>query len=309
VNVPRIVFIVGPTAVGKSAIAIEVARRTKGEIISCDSMQVYKNVPIVTNQPSARDLKSVRHHLIGVLPVSREFDVVQYRQIALKAIADIHKRKRVPIVVGGSGMYVQVLLDGIFDGPARNESLRQHLNDLAQGQGVDYLYKSLCQKDPARAQKIHPNDLRRIIRALEVIETQRQPMSQLQKNRDGLWGKWDVQYFGLNCDRQELYRKIDQRVDEMFGAGLEAEIKKLKKITLSSTASRIIGVREVREYLQGACDWDRAKYLIKRNTRHYAKRQLTWFRKDKRIQWINLNERVSVKDAATLIIQGTGYAQ
>ena len=282
----RIIFVAGPTAIGKTQFALDLAKEITGEIISCDSMQVYREIRVASNKPSAEVLKEIPHHLINVVSIEEEFDAARFNRLALKAIEDIHRRERTPLVVGGTGLYMQILLDGIFESKPKNESLREELKEKAKEKGISFLYDILKIEDPAAAQKIHPNDLRRIIRALEVTRTEKRPFSELQKNRQGLWGKYDIQIFGLNRPRQELYERIEARVEQMFENGLVEEIKSLENRNWSKTAQSIIGVREVLGYLKKEYDLKRAKELMKLNTRHLAKKQLTWFRKDQRIEWI-----------------------
>ena len=292
----KIVFIVGPTAVGKSEVAYSLARRINGEIVSCDSMQVYKELRVVTGKPSARMLKEATHHLVDCVSVGEEFDVARFNALALEAIRAIHARGHVPIVVGGSGLYMQVLLDGIFPAAPKNETIRAELKKQAERHGSEYLYKTLQKVDPQAALKIHPNDVRRIIRALEVYKTRREPISSLRKKRRGLWGKYAIRAFALTMDRDALYKRIDRRVDDMFAQGAVEEIKALQDIPLTPAAGRLIGLREIRGFLDGSCDETHAMELMKLNTRRFAKRQLTWFRKEKRLEWITVRENDTVKD-------------
>lgn len=301
----KIIFLVGPTAVGKSEAAFALAKEINGEIISCDAMQVYEEIHIASSKPPSFMLEKIRHHLINLISIEEEFDVAEFNRLANEAIKDIHKRGCVPIVAGGSGLYMQILLDGIFEGKAKkNDGLREELRRKAQEKGVSFLYAALKKKDPQAVLKIHPNDLRRIMRALEVLALENKPISELQKKREGLWGKYEIPLFGLNRDRGELYERIDSRVEKMFNAGIVEEIKKLNACKWSPTADRIIGVREVQGYLKGEYDLERAKYLMKLNTRHLAKRQLTWFRKEKRIRWIMLNSQQSLGEAVKIIMRG-----
>ena len=280
-------FIVGPTGVGKSDAALFLAQRTSGEIVSCDAMQVYREVNIACDKPSPQVRNTVPHHLLDVVSVTEDFDAARYRLLAAAAIEDIQRRGKTPIVCGGSGMYMAFLLDGIFEGSARDEGLRRHLEQEIDAKGTAVLHERLTQVDPAAAAKIHPNDAQRIVRALEVALTVGRPISEVQKERRGLWGKMPVEIFGLDRPREELYSRVEARVDKMFERGLVDEVKALQGMTLSRTASVIIGVPEVTGYLKGEYDLDRAKYLMKLNTRHYVKRQLTWFRRDERIQWVD----------------------
>ncbi len=300
----RIIFIVGPTAVGKSEIACSLAKRIDGEIISCDSMQVYRELRVVTSKPSPRMLKAVAHHLVDCVSVGEEFDVARFNALALEAIRAVHARGRVPIVAGGSGLYMQVLLDGIFPAAPKNEAVREEFKKQAQRYGSEYLHKKLQKVDPAAAVKIHFNDVRRIIRALEVYTTRRESISSLHKKRHGLWGKYDIKAFALIMDRDTLYRRINQRVDDMFARGAVKEVEHLRDVPLSPTAQRLIGLREIRGFLDGSYDETHARELMKLNTRRFAKRQLTWFRKEKRLEWITISEGATVKDITDQLMVG-----
>ena len=283
-----IVFIVGPTGVGKSEAAFALACQNNGEIISCDAMQVYREVNIACDKPSPQMQKAIPHHLLNVVSVAEDFDAARFRQLALKAIADIRRRGKTPIVCGGSGMYVTFLLDGIFEASPKDEELRQRLQKELDEQGASALHSRLTQVDGAAAAKIHPNDAQRIVRALEVASTLGRPISDVQKERQGLWGTTSIKIFGLNRPRKELYERVEARVEKMFERALVDEVRALRDLKLSRTASAIIGIPEVMGHLKGEYDLARAKYLMKLNTRHYVKRQLTWFRRDQRVQWIDI---------------------
>ncbi|MCR4336843.1 MAG: tRNA (adenosine(37)-N6)-dimethylallyltransferase MiaA [Candidatus Omnitrophica bacterium] len=299
----KIVFIVGPTAVGKSKVALEVASFLPAEIVSCDSMQVYRGLNVASNKPSPEEFKRIPHHLIDIVSVEEEFDVARYNSLALEAIFQIHSRRKLPLVVGGSGMYMQILLDGIFQGPGKDEELRRDLKSRAQQQGVESLYQELEKLDPVAASKIHPQDTRRMVRALEVCYLTKQPISEMQKNRSGVWEKCDVKVFGINCARENLYHRIDNRVEDMFQRGIVEEIRAVQNQKLTSTARALIGVKEVQGYLAGEYNLDQAKYLMKLNTRHLAKRQLTWFRREKRIQWFEMGLQDSAATLAQKIVK------
>lgn len=289
-NSEKIIFIVGPTAVGKSDVALEVADRLSGEIVSCDSMQIYKEINIASNKPDETTSKKIPHHLIDIISVKDDFDVARFNTLAVQAIEDIHKCGRIPVVVGGSGLYMQILLDGLFEGSPKKSNLRTELEQEIATLGSEAMHKRLEQKDPQAAVKIHANDSKRIVRALEVCELTNDTFSSLQKNRQGLWGKYDIALFALNRKREELYDIINRRVDLMVEQGLVEEIKALQSLQLSLTASRLIGVKEILGHLKGEYDLARAIYLMKLNTRHYAKRQLTWFRKEERLNWLEITE-------------------
>jgi tRNA dimethylallyltransferase len=294
-----VIFLVGPTAVGKSAVAVELAALLNAEIISSDAMQVYREAVIASDKPSLQMRVLVKHHLMDVVSVEDEFNAARYRELALVAMADIHSRGKVPLFVGGSGMYMMALLDGLFDGGEVDAAVRARLD----GHITDDLYAQLQRVDPAAAGKISPHDKKRIMRALEVFETTGVPISEQQKKRDGIWGKYDIRIIGLERRREELYSRVEARVDEMFNAGLVDEVRALCEKKLSSTGSRIIGVPEVGGFIAGEYDLDRAKYLMKLHTRHYVKRQMTWFRKDKRIEWRMVGSDETPQDVAGRILE------
>jgi tRNA dimethylallyltransferase len=289
-NTPAIKFIVGPTAVGKSQIALAVAQKYNAEIVSCDAMQVYREINIASDKPKSNELADVPHHLIGAVSVVEHFDVAKYRQMALSAISDVQGRGKMPLVVGGSGMYMTVLLDGIFEDKIEDESLREELSQEIKQKGSAELHERLRGLDSAAAAKIHPNDPQRIIRALEIVLLTGQPISALQQKRKGLWGTQAIEVFGLTRERDELYRRAEARIDRMFEDGLVEEVRALLQLQLSSTARATIGIPEVGGYLNGEYDLDQAKYLMKLNTRHFIKRQLTWFRRDTRLRWIDASK-------------------
>jgi tRNA dimethylallyltransferase len=301
-NLSKIIFIVGPTGVGKSGVALELAEALNAEIIACDAMQVYQEVAIASDKPSDDDLKRVGHHMINCVSVTEEFDVARYRKEAVSAVEEVIKKDKVPLVVGGSGMYVSILLDGIFEGNNEDPFLRRQLQEDAKIQGVEKLYQRLKKVDPESARKINSNDERRIIRALEVYVANRKPISELQKNRSGLWGKYDIKIFALNRERQELYDRVNARVDLMFSRGLIEEIGKINKLPLSRTAQGLIGIPEVTSHLNGQKSLEETKELMKMNSRHYVKRQLTWFRKDKRLSWITVGPDESAGQVANRIL-------
>jgi len=301
-NTDKIIFIVGPTAVGKSDVAFNLAQKIRGEIISCDSMQIYKGINIASNKPSMNSLNNIPHHLVDIRSVEMEFDVAQFNQLTISALEEIFRKNHVPIVVGGSGLYMQILLDGIFKGGSKNEALRKDLNEQARQRGNQYLYDELKQEDPRAAEKIHPNDIRRVVRALEIYRTEQIPISKLQKDRKGLWGNYDISLYCLDRQRPELYDRINRRVEQMFQEGIIDEIKSINGVLWSQTAGKIIGIQEVRKYLSGECSLEETKEQIKLNTRHLAKRQLTWFRREKRLHWIMIADEDTSESIAEVIV-------
>ncbi len=299
----QIIFIVGPTAIGKSDVAFHLAEKINGEIISCDSMQVYQEIDIASNKPSAEMLNAIPHHLINVVSVEQRFDVAQFNELANQAVQQIKARNKVPIIVGGSGLYVEILLDGIFTQGESDQKLRQQIEQEIEEKGLDAVYEELKTKDPVAAERIHLNDKKRIIRALEICRTTGKSATEVGKNRRGLWEKFDVQLFGLNGDRQWLYDRIEKRVDQMFESGLVQEVKALHKRAISLTAQGLIGIKEILGYLNGEYDLNQANYLLKLNTRHLAKKQLTWFRAEERIQWIEIDSTMVPEKIAENIFQ------
>jgi len=302
-NPKTIIFIIGPTAVGKSKVALALARQIGGEIISCDSMQIYKGMDIITSKPGVFLRNKIKHHLIGIISPLKEFDSSKYRKVALKKINEIILKGKVPVFAGGTGLYVSTLINGIFEEKNTSPLIRNKLYKQAKEYGNKYLYEKLKKADNAAVKLIHPNDTRRIVRALEVFKITGKPISSLQKNREGLSKDYKIKIFCLNMDRLSLYRKIDNRVNSMFKAGLLKEVKGLLKKKLSKTSRYAIGIRELDGYLKGKYDLEEAKRLMKRNSRHYAKRQLTWFRKDKRIKWINIKEKDKPQQVAQRILR------
>jgi len=297
----KIIFLLGPTAIGKSAIAIHLAKKINAEIISCDSMQVYRWMDIVTSKPTCAQRKKVKHHLLDVVNPVKEYNVARYRKNALSICNKLFLRGKIPLFVGGTGLYYSIIIDGLFPAVPEDRQIRDRLHKQLLLKGNRYLHKNLSKVDPLSAKKIHPNDTRRIIRALEVYMKTGQPISALQKKRIGLGNEYELKIFGLNTDRQALYDKIDQRVNKMFSLGLINEVRHLLKLKLSKTANCAIGIRELKGYFNRVHSLDKAKRLIQRNSRNYAKRQLTWFRKDKRLQWINIKAKETPQAVAKRI--------
>jgi len=298
---PEILFLVGPTAAGKTLAGLQLGKKINAEIISCDSMQVYKGMDIITSKPPAALRKKIKHHLISMISPEKEYNVARYYRDALKKIKEIIKKGKTPLFVGGTGLYLSILLDGIFKLSTENKIIRRKLYEEAGLKGSCYLYKRLKEVDPEAALKIHPNDTRRIVRALEVFQVTGKPISRLQKERRGLSDEYAVRIFCLNMERDKLYSRIEKRIDTMFNQGLLAEVRRLLKLKLSKTAQSAIGIRGLKGYFAGLCDLDKAKSLMKKDTRNYAKRQLTWFRKDKRIEWLEVRDKETPASVANKI--------
>ncbi|MDD5108658.1 MAG: tRNA (adenosine(37)-N6)-dimethylallyltransferase MiaA [Candidatus Omnitrophica bacterium] len=296
----KIIFLVGPTGIGKSAVAINLAKKINAEIISCDSMQVYRKMDIITSKVTLAQRKKVRHHLLGIVEPSKEYNVARYRKDALSICDKLILKGKVPLFVGGTGLYYSIIIDGLFPKVPEDKLIRAKLNRQLGIKGSSYLHDKLSKIDPDASKKIHPNDARRIIRALEVYLKTGTPISVLQKSRVGLGREYEIEVFGLNLKRQLLYDRINRRVDRMFHLGLINEVKSLLKHKLSKTATGAIGISELKDYFNGLHSLEDCKCLIQLNSRHYAKRQLTWFRKDKRVVWMNINnnetpQRIALK--------------
>lgn len=297
-----ILFIVGPTASGKSAAAYELALRLKAEIISCDSMQIYKDMDIGTSKPPRDMLDGVPHHLIDIISPDEEFNVARYKKLADKTVDEVLDRNKLPIFTGGSGLYVSIVLYGIFDEAEGNNNIRDRLTREAAGRDENYLYDKLKELDHQAAELIKPQDSRRVIRALEVYYKTGMTISEAKKKRAGIINKYGVLLYGLKPDRSYLYERINNRVDKMFQDGLVAEVKGLmEKYNLSKTASQALGYKQIIAHLKGQYSLAEARRLIKRDTRRYAKRQLTWFNKDKGIKWLELKRKDSPGDIADRI--------
>jgi tRNA dimethylallyltransferase len=267
--VPPLLVLVGPTASGKSAAAIPVARAMDAEIVSLDSMLLYRRMDIGTDKP--KDLGGVRHHLIDLLDPAERFDVRRYIEQADAAIADIHARGRRALVVGGTGLYLIGLLKGVFEGAPRDDAFRERLGAV----DLPELYARLQAVDPVTAARVHPNDRRRILRALEVHETTGRPLSALQQQFDGP-DRYEAVIAGIRRDPTELKRRIEARVDAMFQAGLVEEVRGLR---LGPTASQAVGYKEVLGFLRGEYDLAEARRLVVRHTVRLARRQNTWFKR------------------------------
>jgi len=284
---PKLIVLAGPTGSGKSALAIEAALALDGEIVNCDSMQLYRKLDIGTAKPGRRERDLVRHHLFDVIEPDEIYSAGRYMVEARAACREIAARRKTPIVVGGTGLYLRALLEGVFEGPGRSEELRERLHAIADRAGVERLYRMLRRRDPDAASRIQPADRIRIVRALEVYFATGRPISDLQPARNPLTG-FRIIKLGLNLPRAELYARIDRRVDQIFRTGLIDEVASLLEQEYSPElkAFEALGYRAVVRTLRGELTVDEAAELTKRDTRRYAKRQLTWFRRERDMQWI-----------------------
>ena len=289
----NLVVITGPTAVGKTDISIKLAKEINGEIISADSIQVYKGLDIGSAKITIEEMDGVKHHLIDVLEPTDEFDIYAFKTMAEEAINEIYENGKVPIIVGGTGFYIQsVLYDVDFEETEVNIEYRKELEELASTYGNEYVHKMLEDVDPEYAAGIHPNNLKRVIRALEFYKENNVPLSEHNAEQRENNSPYNFAYYVLNDDREVLYDRINKRVDKMFDEGLVDEVKSLKDTGLneSNQSMQGIGYKEVLEYLNGNLSLDETKDLIKKNTRHFAKRQLTWFRREKVVEMIDYRD-------------------
>jgi tRNA dimethylallyltransferase len=291
----NLLILLGPTGVGKTGISTKLAQKMPDiEIISADSMQIYKYMDIGTAKPNKRILKAIKHHMIDIVEPSENFDVIQYSKLATKIILDVFKRGKIPILMGGSGLYISSIINPLFIGPAKDIEYRETLEEDAKMHGKEYLYDKLSKIDPVSASKIEPNDLRRIIRALEVYKSTGKTISYLQKKALTEDPKFKYHIIGLKRDRENLYQRINLRVDKMFKDGFIEEVKMLRNMGYKEDLNSMqgLGYKQIIKHLNGVLPTkEEAIDLIKIETRHYAKRQMTWFNnKIENIQWIDLDK-------------------
>lgn len=289
----KLVVLTGPTAVGKTKLSIELAKRIGGEIISADSMQVYKHMDIGSAKIRPEEMENVPHFLVDELEPSEEFNVVVFQQKTKQYMDEIYKRGHIPILVGGTGFYIQaVLYDINFSEDDDNHKIREELEALAKEKGADYMHEKLRKIDPASADAIHANNVKRVIRALEYYKLTGQKISEHNEEQREKESPYDFSYFVLNDHRELLYERIDKRVDEMVMEGLVEEVQKLKAMGYdrSYVSMQGLGYKEILSYLEGEIPLEEAIYILKRDTRHFAKRQITWFKHEKEVIWVNKPE-------------------
>ncbi len=286
---PKLVIILGPTGVGKSEVAIEVALEVGGEIINADSQQVYRYMDIGTGKPAPEQRRKVAHHMIDIVDPDEEFNAALFRQRALESAQQIRSQGKKVILCGGTGLYIKALTHGLFIGPAKDHEIRKRLEQEAKQNGLETLYKRLGQVDPEALSSIHPNDRHRITRALEVFELTGRKMSQWQREHGFKESPFETLKIGLDRDREELYAIINRRCEEMVANGLVEEVKGLlaKGYSLDLKPLQSVGYRHMGLYVRDAMSLDEALSLMQRDTRHLAKRQLTWFRADNEIRWFH----------------------
>lgn len=288
-----LVGIVGPTATGKTSVGIELAAMLDGETISADSMAIYRGMDIGTAKPTAEEQSRAVFHLIDVVRPDEEFTVADFQRLAEETIADIRRRGKVPILVGGTGLYVKALTEGLnIPSAGPDWELREELRAEAEEHGGEILLSRLREFDPETAERLHPNDIKRIIRAIEVYTLTGRPLSEFHRAEGKTDVAHDVRLFGLTMSRESLYRWIERRIDDQLGAGLVAEVRELlaKGYTADMPSMQGLGYKQIAAYLNGECDYETAIELFKRDTRRFAKRQFTWFRADKRIHWLDAED-------------------
>lgn len=296
------IILTGPTAVGKSALSVELAKKINGAVISADSMQVYRHMDIGSAKITPEEMQGVTHYMIDELEPDEEFHVVRFVTMAKEYLKEIYADGKIPIIAGGTGFYIQALLYDIdFTEQQCDETYRRQLEDLAREHGAEYLHGILREVDPASAEAIHANNIKRVIRALEFYHLSGKKISEHNETERQKQSPYNFAYFVLTDERAKLYERIDRRVDAMIEAGLVEEVKKLKSMGCSRemVSMQGLGYKEILAYLDGGCTLEEAVYIIKRETRHFAKRQLTWFKRERDVIW--LDKQAFGYDDATIL--------
>ena len=295
-----LIILSGPTAVGKTALSIKLAKRINGAIISADSMQVYKHMDIGSAKIMPEEMEGVKHYLIDELEPSEEFNIVVFQQKAKAALKEIYANGQIPIVAGGTGFYIQSLLYDIdFENQDCDEAFRTKLENLAKEHGNEYIHEKLKEIDPVSAEKIHANNVKRVIRALEFYHLTGKKISEHNETEQQKPSPYNFAYFVLTDDRENLYRRIDKRVDLMLTQGLVEEVQRLKDMGYhrNMVSMQGLGYKEILDYLDNKCTLEEAVYILKRETRHFAKRQLTWFRREREVIWFDKQKYAYKEDA------------
>jgi len=300
----RVIVITGPTCSGKSYLGLKLAQLINGEIIYADSRQIYKRLNIGTAKPTSEELQIVKHYFIDILNPNEDYDANKFSIDAENVIDDIHNRKKIAIVAGGSGLYVKALIDGIVDSADNDEKLRNELFAKKEKYGIKYLYDELTKVDPISAEKMLPQNWKRVIRALEVFYLTGKPIWQHHSNQNKST-KFSFYQIGINWDREVLYTRIEQRIDKMINDGLVDEVTDILNDGYDKNLNSLntVGYKEIISYLEKGITLSRAIELIKRNTRRYAKRQLTWFKADQRIKWFNVSSQDDIDDLTLQLIK------
>jgi len=301
-----LIVIVGPTAVGKTDIAIALAKILGGEIISADSMQIYKYMDIGTAKPSIQEREGIPHYMVDIVTPDQEFSVAQFQQQAKEVIQEVSQRGKLPIVAGGTGLYVNSLIYPMdFTEAGEDQDFRENMRALALEKGNEYLYRKLCEIDPATAQRLHHNDIRRIIRALEVYHLTGKPMSYYNQNLENDDEPYNSIIIGLTMDRSNLYNRINRRVDIMLKKGLVEEVKRLLEMGYDKnlTSMQGLGYKEIVAYLEGKRTLIESTEILKRDTRRFAKRQFTWFKRIENIHWVDRDNFNSKEELVSYLKQ------
>lgn len=288
-----LIILTGPTAAGKTKLSIALAKAVNGEIISADSMQVYRHMDIGSAKIRPEEMQGIKHYLVDILEPTQDFNIVLFQKYAKQAISEIYEKGKIPIIVGGTGFYIQSVLYNIdFHESSEDTALRTELEQLARGKGAEYLHNILEECDPKAAQEIHANNVKRVIRAIEFYRQTGQKISEHNEAEREKKSAYDSRYFVLTDKRERLYEKIDKRVDQMIEEGLVDEVRRLMEMGCrrDSTAMQGLGYKEIISYLAGEITLEEAVYIIKRDTRHFAKRQLTWFRRERDVIWIEKDQ-------------------
>ena len=289
----KLIILTGPTAVGKTALSIGLAKAVDGEIISADSIQVYKNMDIGSAKITEAEKEGVPHHLIDILPPTEAFNIVRFKELCEEAMENIYSRGKLPIITGGTGFYIQAVLNNITFSEEEEDGYRAELEALGKEKGPEYLYDMLKEVDPASCDILHKNNVRRVIRALEYYRKTGERISEANAREREKESAYNSAYFVLNMNRERLYERIEQRIDEMLSQGLVDEVRGLIEkyhVTADMTSMQGLGYKEIYAYLNGDCTYEEAVYTLKRDTRHFAKRQLTWFRRERDVIWIDKDE-------------------
>ncbi len=303
----KLIIIAGPTASGKSAAAVAMAKRCNGSIISADSMQVYRGMDIGSAKITTEEMQGIPHYLIDIADPSEAWNVVRFQQEAQRAAEEITAAGRLPLVVGGTGFYIQALLYGIdFTDTQEDTAYREDLRKLADTEGPEALHRLLAQTDPASAAAIHPNNVKRMIRALEYARETGGQISKHNASQRQRQPVFDAVYYVLTRNREKLYERIDARVDDMMEEGLLDEVLRLKDAGFSSldVSMQGLGYKQLLQYLEGDCSLEDAVTQIKLQTRHFAKRQLTWFKREKNVVWVNMDDYTTPEEAADFMLAG-----
>lgn len=292
-NKKPLIVLTGPTAVGKTELSIKLAKAIDGQIISADSIQVYKHMDIGSAKVTKEEMDGVKHYLIDVLEPTDEFNIYVFKKLALEALNEIYENGKIPIIAGGTGFYIQSLLYDIqFTEEENDKTYRNELTEKAKNEGVIAVHNILKEVDPKSAEDIHENNLKRVIRALEYYHETGKLMSEHNEEQRQNESPYDFRYYVLNMERDKLYERINMRVDIMMENGLVSEVKKLKNMGYSKdlVSMQGIGYKEIREYVDKECTLEEAVDTLKKNTRHFAKRQLTWFKREKEVVWLNYED-------------------